>query len=134
VNTLRVGVALPDPPFNAMADGGGLDVDLINAVGANLGERVELAAYAGSDFNGIFDELAGGAYHCVIAGTTVTGARRRLAAFASPYLISGQALAVDTARTLPDVPGRERLERRRILQAAEVPRLLLQVDRPDHPP
>jgi ABC-type amino acid transport substrate-binding protein len=98
VNTLRVGVALPDPPFNAMADGGGLDVDLINAVGANLGERVELVAYDGSDFNGIFDELAGGAYHCVIAGTTVTGGRRHLATFASPYLISGQALAVDTAR------------------------------------
>jgi ABC-type amino acid transport substrate-binding protein len=28
----------------------------------------------------------------------VTGERRHLAAFASPYLISGQALAVDTAR------------------------------------
>ena len=37
-----------------------------------LGRAVELIAYEGADFNGIFDELAGGAYDCVIAGTTVT--------------------------------------------------------------
>jgi polar amino acid transport system substrate-binding protein len=98
MDLLRVGVARPDPPFNAMADGGGLDIDLVEAIGANLGVRVELADYHGADFNGIFDELARGAYDCVIAGTTVTPERRRSAAFVMPYLISGQSLAVDTAR------------------------------------
>jgi ABC-type amino acid transport substrate-binding protein len=59
---------------------------------------VELVAYQGSDFNGIFDELDAGRYDCVIAGTTVTRERQRKAAFAPPYLISGQSLAVDTER------------------------------------
>lgn len=96
--TLRVGAALPDPPFNGMADDGGLDVELIDAIGANLGLSVEVIPFEGADFNGIFSSLAAGEYDCVIAGTTVTSERERLAAFAPPYLISGQSLAVDAAR------------------------------------
>lgn len=96
--TLRVGAAFPDPPFNGMAGDGGLDVDLIDAIGTNLGLRIELIRYRGSDFNGIFSSLAAGAYDCVIAGTTVTPERQRQAAFAPPYLISGQSLAVDAVR------------------------------------
>jgi polar amino acid transport system substrate-binding protein len=84
------------------AERGGLDVDLINAIGAQLGTAVTLVAYDGADFNGIFDALDAGAYDCVIAGTTVTPERQRKAAFAPAYLISGQSLAVDTAR-LPHV-------------------------------
>ncbi|MDT5325885.1 MAG: polar amino acid transport system substrate-binding protein [Mycobacterium sp.] len=98
---LTVGVAFPDPPFNGIADGG-LDIDLIDAVAAAMGMTVALVAYDGSDFNGIFDELGSGQYDCVIAGTTVTPERQRRAAFAPPYLISGQSLAVDTER-LPKV-------------------------------
>jgi ABC-type amino acid transport substrate-binding protein len=96
-------MALPDPPFNAMGDdGGGLDVDLIGAIGAKLGMHVTTVAYDGADFNGIFDHLSAGAYDCVIAGTTVTPERAHRALFAPPYLVSGQSLAVDTAR-LPAV-------------------------------
>ena len=98
---LRVGVAFPDPPFNGIADGG-LDIDLIGAVATAMGMTVALIAYDGSDFNGIFDELGSGQYDCVIAGTTVTPERQRRAAFAPPYLISGQSLAVDTER-LPKI-------------------------------
>jgi ABC-type amino acid transport substrate-binding protein len=83
-------------------DCGGLDVYLIHAIGSHLGLGVELNAYDGSDFNGIFDELAAGAYDCVISGTTVTAERARKAAFVPPYLVSGQSLAVDAAR-LPTV-------------------------------
>jgi polar amino acid transport system substrate-binding protein len=97
VATLRVGVAYPDPPFNGVGDGG-LDIDVIHAVAEAMGTTVELVAYDGSDFNGIFDELAAGLYDCVIAGTTVTPERQRKAAFAPSYLISGQSLAVDTER------------------------------------
>ncbi|MEV3904349.1 ABC transporter substrate-binding protein [Mycobacterium sp. NPDC050551] len=102
---LRVGVAFPDPPFNGMpGDGGhpaGLDIDLMTAVAERLGDTVEFVGYDGADFDGIFDGL-GGEYDCVAAGTTVTPAREARAAFAPPYLISGQALAVDTSR-LPRV-------------------------------
>lgn len=94
---LRVGAAFPDPPFNGVADGG-LDIDLINEIGAAMGMSVQLVAYDGPDFNGIFDALSSGEYDCVIAGTTVTPERKRKAAFAPSYLISGQSLAVDTER------------------------------------
>ena len=103
MTTLRVGVAYPDPPFNGMGDDrGGLDIDLIEAIGVALYASVRLVGYDGADFNGIFDALGAGEYDCVIAGTTVTPERRRKAAFAPPYLVSGQSLAVDTAR-LPSV-------------------------------
>jgi ABC-type amino acid transport substrate-binding protein len=98
VAILRVGAAFPDPPFNGVADGGGLDVDLITEVAAAMGMSVQLVAYDGPDFNGIFDALSSGQYDCVVAGTTVTPERERKAAFAPPYLISGQSLAVDTER------------------------------------
>ena len=97
MKTLRVGAAFPDPPFNGVGDGG-LDIDLINAVAGVMGVSVQFVAYDGSDFDGIFDELGSGRYDCVVSGTTVTPDRERMAAFAPPYLVSGQSLAVDTER------------------------------------
>ncbi|MGE0219467.1 ABC transporter substrate-binding protein [Mycolicibacterium sp.] len=99
---LRVGVAYPDPPFNAMPGDTGLDIELMTALGAALGEPVEWVAYRGADFEGIFDGLHRGDYDCVAAGTTVTSERRRRAEFLAPYVISGQGLAADTER-LPQV-------------------------------
>lgn len=100
---LTVGVVYPDPPFNGVGeDRGGLDIDLITAIGERMGVTVDVVAYDGSDFNGVFSRLADTAYDCVIAGTTVTPERQAVADFAQPYLISGQSLAVDTAR-LPSV-------------------------------
>lgn len=108
METLRVGVAMPDPPFNGMPDGGGLDIDLMHAFGAKIGATVEFVSYEGADFDGIFDALGSG-YDCVAAGTTVTPAREKRATFLPPYLISGQALAVDTRR-LPRVTSVDDLE------------------------
>ena len=102
METLTVGTAFPDPPFNGMPDGGGLDIDLMTAIAESLGMAVEFIGYEGADFNGIFDRLDPGAYDCVTAGTTVTPERENKAAFVAPYLISGQALAVDVNR-LPRV-------------------------------
>jgi polar amino acid transport system substrate-binding protein len=102
MQTLRVGAAFPDPPFNGMPDDGGLDIDLMTALAKALGMGVEFVPYEGADFNGIFDALNAKAFDCVAAGITVTPAREKKAAFAQPYLISGQSLAVDTRR-LPAV-------------------------------
>ncbi len=102
MDTLRVGAAFPDPPFNGMPDDGGLDIDLMTAIAKALNMDVEFIPYDGEDFNGIFDALNAGAFDCVAAGTTVTPEREKKAAFAPPYLISGQSLAVDTKR-LPNV-------------------------------
>ena len=109
MQTLRVGAAFPDPPFNGMPNDTGLDIDLMTAVAESLGATVEFVAYDGRDFNGIFDELNAGAYDCVTAGTTVTPEREKKAAFVAPYLISGQSLAVDTLR-LPHVRSIDDLE------------------------
>jgi polar amino acid transport system substrate-binding protein len=101
METLRVGAAFPDPPFNGMPDNTGLDIDLMAAIAEQLGATVEFVPYEGGDFNGIFDAL-GTDYDCVTAGTTVTPEREKKATFIPPYLISGQSLAVDTKR-LPHV-------------------------------
>ncbi|MFI5508695.1 ABC transporter substrate-binding protein [Mycobacterium sp. NPDC051804] len=108
METLRVGAAFPDPPFNGMPDGGGLDIDLMEAIAEKLGATVEFIPYEGADFNGVFDGL-GPEYDCVTAGTTVTPEREKLAAFVPPYLISGQSLAVDTTR-LPHVSSIDDLD------------------------
>jgi polar amino acid transport system substrate-binding protein len=105
---LRVGAALPDPPFNDVK-GSGLDVELLQAIGGLLGASVEFIRYDGRDFNGIFDALDSGDFDCVASGTTITGSRALKAAFCDPYLISGQALAVDAGR-LPDVTSIDDLE------------------------
>jgi ABC-type amino acid transport substrate-binding protein len=109
MQTLRVGAAFPDPPFNGMPGDGGLDIDLMTSIAAALNMDVEFVPYEGSDFNGIFDALNSKAFDCVAAGTTVTPEREKKAKFAPPYLISGQSLAVDTAR-LPNVVSVDDLE------------------------
>ena len=109
METLRVGAAFPDPPFNGMPDDSGLDIDLMDAIAGKLGATVEFVPYEGADFNGIFDGL-GTDFDCVVAGTTVTPDRERKAQFVPPYLISGQSLAVDTTR-LPQVRSVDDLER-----------------------
>lgn len=108
METLRVGAAFPDPPFNGMPGDSGLDIDLMAALAEKLGGTVEFIAYEGPDFNGIFDGL-GTDYDCVAAGTTVTPEREKKAKFVPPYLISGQSLAVDTTR-LPHVRSVDDLE------------------------
>lgn len=102
MSDLRVGVAYPNPPFNAMPGQTGLDIEVMTALVAAIGERAEFVTFEGADFDGIFDRLDAGDYDCVIAGTTVTPERQRRARFLPAYLISGQALAVDTSR-LPHV-------------------------------
>lgn len=106
---LRVGAAFSDPPFNSMPGDTGLDIELMTELAAALGESIEFVAYEGTDFEGIFERLGDGEYDCVAAGTTVTPGREALAEFLPPYLISGQALAVDTVR-LPNVRSIEDLD------------------------
>jgi ABC-type amino acid transport substrate-binding protein len=109
METLKVGAAFPDPPFNGMPGNSGLDIDLMTAIAESLGATVEFIPYEGTDFNGIFVALASGTYDCVTAGTTVTPEREAKAQFVPPYLISGQSLAVDTTR-LPHVRSVDDLE------------------------
>jgi ABC-type amino acid transport substrate-binding protein len=101
---LIVAAAFPDPPFEVEGGGrnGGFDVDLMQAIGAELGLAVRFARYTGDDFNGIFAGLAGGCYDAVASGTTITPERQQVAIFSDPYLTFNQGLIVNRART-PEV-------------------------------
>jgi polar amino acid transport system substrate-binding protein len=103
---LKVGAALPDPPFEFIGPAGpaGFDIMLMQRIAAKLGRTWELVRYAGADFNGIFAGLDTGAYDCVASGTTITPAREKVADFCAPYAMSGQSLVVDITRH-PGVHG-----------------------------
>ncbi len=97
---LKVGAALPDPPFELMTKDGpaGFDIALLQRIAGKLGREWQLVPYRGADFNGIFDGLDNGSYDCIASGTTITPQRETFADFCAPYVVSGQSLVVDTGR------------------------------------
>ena len=103
---LRVGAALPDPPFEFMTkdDPAGFDIALMQRIAEILGRKWQLVPYKGADFNGIFAGLDDGSYDCIASGTTITPGRCKVADFCAPYAVSGQSLVVDVTR-YPNVHG-----------------------------
>jgi ABC-type amino acid transport substrate-binding protein len=103
---LRVGAALPDPPFEFMTGSGpaGFDIALMQLIARKIGREWQLVSYEGANFNGIFAGLDAGTYDCNATGTTITPDRERVADFCAPYAISGQSLVVDPHRH-PHVRG-----------------------------
>jgi polar amino acid transport system substrate-binding protein len=98
--TLIVVSAYPDPPFDILdGSAGGFDIELMRAVCAQLGLILQLVAYSGDDFNGIFDGLAKRACDAVISGTTITPERAAIVLFSEPYLEFNQGVAVNRQRT-----------------------------------
>jgi polar amino acid transport system substrate-binding protein len=97
---LRVGAALPDPPFELMGESGpvGFDIDLLRLIAQELGRSWQLVRYEGSDFNGIFSGLDADQYDCVASGATITPDREMMADFCAPYIESGQSIVVDVKR------------------------------------
>jgi polar amino acid transport system substrate-binding protein len=106
MQTLRVGAALPDPPFELLTKQGpaGFDIALMQRIAEKLGRAWQLVRYGGSDFNGIFAGLDDGSYDCVASGTTITPGRQQVADFCAPYAVSGQSLVADVIRH-PGVHG-----------------------------
>ncbi|MDD7942358.1 ABC transporter substrate-binding protein [Actinomycetospora lutea] len=106
-DVLRVGAALPDPPFELEGEHGdavGFDPAVMREVAARLGRTFVLVRYEADDFDGIFAGLDRGDYDVVASGATITEHRRTLARFCRPYVRSGQSLVVDRRRH-PDVTG-----------------------------
>ncbi|OBI83603.1 ABC transporter substrate-binding protein [Mycobacterium sp. E740] len=89
---LRVRLGIPAAPF--AGEHGGLDVDLVQALAEKLGVAVEF--------------VAAEAEHDCATGTPGTSEQEKQALLLPPYVISGQALAVDTRR-LPHVRSVEDL-------------------------
>lgn len=103
---LRVGAALPDPPFEFTTGDGpaGFDIALMQRIAERLGREWQLVRYRGANFNSIFAGLDNGAYDCIASGTTITPEREQAADFCTPYVVSGQSLVVDPSRH-PNVCG-----------------------------
>jgi ABC-type amino acid transport substrate-binding protein len=103
---LKVGAALPDPPFEFMTKDGpaGFDIALMQRIAEKLGREWQLVPYQGADFNGIYAGLDSSTYDCIASGATITPGRQRIADFCAPYVVSGQSLVVDTSRH-PSVHG-----------------------------
>jgi polar amino acid transport system substrate-binding protein len=103
---LKVGAALPDPPFELMTKDGpaGFDIMLMQRIAEKLDREWRLVPYTGADFNGIFAGLNDGSYDCIASGATITPGRQKIADFCPPYVVSGQSLVVDTGRH-PNVHG-----------------------------
>ena len=103
---LKVGAALPDPPFEFTDKGSpaGFDIELMQRIAAKLNRNWQLVRYKGSDFNGIFAGLNDGRYDCVASGATITPGRQAIADFCAPYAVSGQSLVIDASRH-PGVRG-----------------------------
>src|SRR3954454_5074174 len=97
---LKVGAALPDPPFEFMTSKGpeGFDIALMQRIAQLLGREWQLVRFQSPDYNGIFAGLDNGAYDCVASGTTITPEREQVADFCTPYVVSGQSLVVDPSR------------------------------------
>ena len=99
-SVLRVGSALPDPPFELPATGAGspgvtgFDPEVMAAVAKALGRELHVVHFTGADFDGIFDDLERGEYDVVASGATITEHRRQLARWCRPYVTSGQSLVV----------------------------------------
>ncbi|MGB6756050.1 MAG: transporter substrate-binding domain-containing protein [Xanthobacteraceae bacterium] len=83
---LKVGAALPDPPFELMTKDGpiGFDITLMQCIAAMLNREWQLVPYKGTDFNGIFAGLNDGSYDCIASGATITPGRQKLADFCRP--------------------------------------------------
>ncbi|MEW5811680.1 MAG: transporter substrate-binding domain-containing protein [Actinomycetota bacterium] len=97
MGTLRAGLVGRYPPFT---DGdGGLDADLIAALGDRLGDDVVVGS--DDDVAVALGRLGAGDYDCVLGGVR-TSAGGADVAFLPPYVISGDGLAVNTRR-LPHV-------------------------------
>jgi ABC-type amino acid transport substrate-binding protein len=80
-SVLRVGAALPDPPFefNAKDGAAGFDITLMQRIAGMIGREWQLVPYKGTDFNGIFAGLDDGSYDCIASGTTITPERSKVA-------------------------------------------------------
>lgn len=90
---LLVGTDTPFPPFEIgqPPDISGYDIEVLNAVGENLGLEV---TYQDTGFDTIFRDVANGQFDIAAAATTITPERQEKVNFSDPYYEAQQALLV----------------------------------------
>ena len=106
--TLTVAVSADNPPYEFIQDGKivGLDVEIIEALGAALGKKVIIKNL---DFPGLFPALSSKNIDCVISAISVTEARKEHFDFTDVYASSPMSMIVrdaDGFKTIDDLNGK----------------------------
>ena len=93
---LRVGVAETAPPviFEQDDQPAGIEADLARQLGAALGREVQFVSIY---WPNLILELRAGRIDIIMAGMSITDARKRRVAFAQPYLVVGQKALIRAA-------------------------------------
>lgn len=92
--TYNVGTEAQFPPFEIVNSQGkivGFDVDLLNAIAADQGFKVN---YVDQDFAGLIPALQTGNIDIIASGMTITDERAKQVNFSDPYITAGLAIAV----------------------------------------
>lgn len=78
----------------------GFDVDLINAIAAEMGYKTQIVS---SSFDGLIPSLQAGNYDTVIAAMTITPERQQSVDFSDKYLMATQFVAVKKGSSITSV-------------------------------
>jgi len=91
--TLTVGSDTTFPPFESMngQTAEGFDVDMMNAIGKQLGLKVVIQT---ENFDTIIASVNGHKFDAIASGMTITSDRQKLINFSDPYFDSNQSVAV----------------------------------------
>ncbi|MGH3389114.1 MAG: transporter substrate-binding domain-containing protein [Actinomadura sp.] len=93
-------VTFANPPWNFLDHGNrpmGYDVDVAREVARRLG--IETVKFIGSDFANFVGGVRAGRFDIVIAGQSITAARREMVDFSRPYAVNGVAIFVRNGNT-----------------------------------
>ncbi len=107
---LVVGTEAAFPPFESVADDGslvGLDIELMRAVGEELGRPIE---FRNLEFAALLEELRLGRVDAVISGLSYTPERAEQVDFSRPYvrMAMGVLLSTQRAGTITDLTTLDR--------------------------
>lgn len=102
-NIIKVGTDPTFAPFEFKDEQDkltGFDVDLMNAIGVDLGYTVKIEA---SSFDGLIPALQAGKYDAVIAAMTITDERSQNVLFSDKYLMATQYIATKKGSNIKTV-------------------------------
>jgi polar amino acid transport system substrate-binding protein len=100
---LVVGMQLQFPPFETIDTEGkpkGISVELAEALGGYLGERVVIQDYP---FIGLIPALQAKHIDCIISSMSVTAERLKAIDFSNPYIKTGLCLLINAKSTLQGI-------------------------------
>jgi ABC-type amino acid transport substrate-binding protein len=100
--TLTVGSDTTFPPFESMNGkvAEGFDVDMLNAIGKELGLKV---VFQTENFDTIIASLKGHKFDVIASGMTIKADRQKEIDFSDPYFASNQSIAVMQKSGITDV-------------------------------